>query len=159
MDAVSISNALSSRKAGSFYTILMRRTAKVFKTYDGAIIEKESTVQGILCDYANRAPVKAAVADGLRDEPELPSHIANAFKIGNVNFWAGKNGKTYLTVCAAGNPPKVQWYLDGSPVKKSDVEQYLLASEKTEPKPADELAENGQAKFFGIDVENILEVR
>ena len=159
MDAVAIANALADKKAGQFYTLKMRREAKTFKTYSGDTIEKETTMQGILCDYANRAPVKNAVADGMRDEPELPSHIQSSFKIGNVNFWAGKNGKTYLTVCATGNSPKVQWYLGGIECKKSDVLPFLLASENSEPKDKDELADEGQAVFFGIDVTNILEVR
>lgn len=158
MDAVSISNQLADRKAGSFYSVTMRRQAKTFKTYTGGVIEKESTMTGILCQYANRAPVKNAVEDGIREEPELPSHIQNSFKIGNVNFWAGKNGKTYLTFCAVGKP-KVQWYLDGEPCNKADVAEYLLASETSKPIDKSETEEKGQAVFFGIDVENILSVR
>lgn len=159
MEATAIALALTNRQKGSFYTIEMQRPAKTFKTYSGAVIEKHSTLQGILCDYANRSPVKNAVADGMRDEPELPSHIQTAFSIGNVKFWLGKNGKTYLAVCATGNEPKVQWYLGGQPVRKSDVEQYLLASEKQKPAEKEETEDKGQAVFFGIDVTNILAVR
>jgi hypothetical protein len=158
MDAISIAKLLANRAAGSFYSVTMKRRAKTFKTYTGGVIEKESTMTGILCLYANRAPVKTAVEDGIREEPELPSHIANSFKIGNVNFWAGKNGKTYLTLCAIGKP-KVQWYLDGEPCAKSDVQEFLLASETSKPIDKDETEEKGQAVFFGIDVENILSVR
>lgn len=158
MNAQAIANALNTRNTGQFFTVLMRRPAKTFKGVS-EVVEKESEMQGILCDYANRAPVKAAVADGMRDEPELPSHIEKSFKIGNVRFWQGKNGKTYLPVPATGNTPKAKWFLNGEEVTKAEVEPYLLASE-TRPQPTkDELEEKGQARFFGIDIANILEVR
>ena len=159
MDAVSISKALETRKTGSFFSLTMKRPAKTLKGVT-EVIEKETVMTGQLCDYSARAAVKNAVAEGSRDEVELPSHISHSFKEGNVKFWAGKNGKTYLPMPLAGNKSKVTWYLGGEPVEYSEVEPYLLASDKPkERKDRDELAELGQVPFVGIDIENILEVR
>jgi len=159
MDAQTIASQLADKKPGQFFTVLVRREAKTYKSYDGAVIEKESVMQGILCDYANRAPVKNAVEDGMRDEPELPVHIDHAFKIGNVKFWQGKNGKVYLCVVATGNEPKAQWYLGGEPCKKEDVAPFLMASESPKKVEKEDLEEKGQVRFFGISLENVLEVR
>ena len=133
MEAQAIADILNTRNNGQFFTVRMKRLAKTFKGVT-EVIEKESEMQGILCDYANRAPVKNAVADGLRDEPEIPKHILRSFKIGNARFWEGKNGKIYLLIPATGNHPKAKWFLNGKEVKKADVEHYLLASEtRTQP--------------------------
>jgi len=159
MDAVSISKALANRTQGSFFAITMKRLAKTLKGVT-EVIEKETIMTGQLCDYAKRAAVKNAVADGDREAPELPSHIESVFHVGGVKFWQGKSGKTYLPMPLAGNKSKVTWFLGGEPVEYSEVEQYLLASDK--PKKAqdkDELAEKGQVPFVGIDIDNILEVR
>ena len=116
-------------------------------------------MQGILCDYASRGPVKAAVASGDRDEPETPSWVTRTFKIGAVKFWESAKGETYLCIPTTGNTPKVQWYLNGQPVDKADVAQYLLASENLKPVDKEAQAEKGQASFNAIKVDNILEVR
>ena len=77
----------------------------------------------------------------------------------SVKFWAGKNGKTYLPVPLAGKST-VTWFLNGNEVEYAQVESFLLASDKPkERKDAEELAENGQVPFVGIDTENILEVK
>lgn len=158
MDAKAIAQALESKKAGQFFTIKMRRPAKTFKGVT-EVVEKETEMQGILCDYANRGPVKAAIASGERDEPETPSWVTNVYKIGNVKFWESAKGETYLCVPTTGNTPKVQWYLEGQPVDKADVQHLLLASENPKPQDKAEMAEKGQAAFNAIKVDNILEVR
>jgi hypothetical protein len=157
MDAQAIAKALENKKAGQFFTIKMRRPAKTFKGCTENI-EKETVMQGILCDYANRGPVKAAVASGERDEPETPSWVTRTFKIGAVKFWESAKGEIYLCVPTTGNTPKVQWYLNDQPVDKTDVAQYLLASENPKPVDKETLAEKGQASFNAIKVDNILEV-
>lgn len=121
-------------------------------------------MQGQLCDYSNRSPVKTAVADGERDAPELPSHIAEAFYVGGVRFWRGKgeNPKIYLAMCAVDNPtvpPKVQWYMNDEPCNKDAVQPFLLASENVKPQAKETIEDKGQARFFGIDITNILEIR
>lgn len=158
MDAASISKALETRRQGSFFSLTMKRLAKTLKGVT-EVIEKETTMAGQLCDYSARAAVKNAIAEGERDAPELPSHISHSFKEGNVKFWAGKNGKTYLPMPLAGNNTKVTWYLGGEPVDYKTVEPYLLAADKPkERKDKEELAELGQVPFVGIDIENIISV-
>lgn len=157
MDAVSISQALEGRKQGSFFSITMKRLAKTLKGVT-EVVEKQTIMTGQLCDYSARAAVKNAVAEGERDAPELPSHISHSFTEGGVKFWQGKNGSVYLPMPLAGKS-KVTWFLGGEQVDYSEVEPYLLASDKPkERKDKDELAELGQVPFVGVNVENILEV-
>jgi len=158
MEITAIMEALENKQPGSFFTVVVRREAKTFKGVTDKI-EKESVMQGILCDYANRKPVREAVKNDERDEPELPSHIKESFCEGNVRFWRGNNGKVYLPVNVAGMTPKVQWFLNGEPVSKDEVLPYVLASERQQPKSKEELAEKGQATFCAIGLENIIEVR
>jgi membrane carboxypeptidase/penicillin-binding protein PbpC len=157
MDAVSISKALEGRKTGAFFSIKMKRPAKLLAAFKNLVVDKESTMTGQL-DYSARAAVKNAVADGERAAPELPSHIKESFMVGNVKFWRGNTDKVYLPMPLSGAKPKVQWYLDGEPCDKADVEMYLQASEKSKPQDKEELADKGQVPFVGISVENILEV-
>jgi hypothetical protein len=158
MDAASIAKALENKKAGSFFSVKMRKLAKTFKGV-AEVVEKESIMTGQLCDYSARFAVKNAVAEGERDAPELPSHIKNSFTVGSVRFWQGKNGSVYLPMPLAGNKTKVQWYLGGNPVEYSEVEPLLTSADKPkERKDRDELAEIGQVPFVGINVENILEI-
>lgn len=157
MDAVSISQALEGRKQGSFFSITMKRLAKTKKGVT-EVVEKQTIMTGQLCDYSARAAVKNAIAEGERDAPELPSHISHSFTEGGVKFWMGKNGSVYLPMPLAGKP-KTTWFLGGEQVDYSEVEPYLLASDKPkERKDKDELAEVGQVPFVGVNVENILEV-
>lgn len=158
MDAKTIADTLRDKKLGQFFSVTMQRPAKTLKGVT-EVVEKRTTMMGQLCDYARRGAVVAAVKDGTRDEPELPSHISHSFNDGNVKFWAGNNGKTYLPVPLAGKST-VTWFLNGQEVDYAQVEPFLLAADKPkERKDADELAESGQVPFVGIDIENILEVK
>lgn len=157
MDAASIAKALEGRKPGSFFSVTVRRPAKVRKGTT-EVIEKMTVMTGQLCDYAARAAVKNAVADGERDAPELPSHISHSFKEGNVKFWQGNNGEVYLPMPMAGKST-VTWFLGGEPVDYSEVEPYLLAADKPKPhKTKEELAELGQVAFSATSLKNIIDV-
>jgi hypothetical protein len=163
MDTKAIAEALSNKNRGSFYSLLMQRPAKMLKGIT-LNIEKRTQMTGQLCDYSVRAAVKNAVADGLRDAPELPSHIEKSFVEGNVRFWQGKDkneipGKIYLPMPLAGSKSNVTWLLDGVVVSYDDVSQYLLAADKPRKKQdKEELAEKGQVPFVAVDIENILQV-
>jgi hypothetical protein len=158
MERKAIVEALANKKPGQFFSVEIRRAAKVLKgvTED---IEKLTKMTGQLCDYSARGPVKTAIAEGTRDAPELPSHIASSFREGNVKFWEGKNGKIYLPMPLSGNHSTVVWFLNGVEVPYDDVEGYLLAADKPKKRPdAAELAEKGQVAFAGVDIDNIVAV-
>ena len=154
MTTIEIANALASKSAGQFFTIRTRRDGKVRKgTADS--IQKVSTMQGMLTDYARRKAVREAVESGERDAPELPKHIAESFTEGGVRFWRGHNGKVYFPVCLTGNAPKSQWYRNGAEVTLDDIREALLASE-TAPRPdKTETEERGQALFVAVGIESV----
>lgn len=157
MEAKTIAKILEETKAGQFFSVTIRRPAKTFK---GTIekIEKMSQSQGILCDYANRKPVKEGVENDERTAPELPKHIKESAKIGPVKFWYGNNDETYLPVCATGNEPKVKWFMDGIETDYKTVEPMLLASERLSKPTKSEVEEKSQAQFFGVNVKNVIAV-
>jgi hypothetical protein len=158
MNVETISTALQGRN-NKFFTIKVRRPAQVRKSLPGPAIEKESLYQGILCDYANRAPVRDAVQSGERQAPVLPSHINEVFHVNGVKFWRGKNGQEYFPMPITGNKPKVTWYADGIEVPFDDIKEYLLACELSKKPSKEEVEEKDQVLFNSIKVENILEVR
>lgn len=157
MEAKTIAKILEETKTGQFFSVTIRRRAKTFKgTVD--LIEKMSNSQGILCDYANRKPVKEGVENDERMAPELPKHIKESAKIGPVKFWYGDNGETYLPVCATGNEPKVKWFLNGIETDYKNVEHMLLASERIKKPTKSEVEEKSQAQFFGVNIKNVIAV-
>lgn len=152
-----IAQTLSKKRAGSIFTLVIQREAKTFK--GSPRIEKVTKMQGMLCDYANRTPVKEGVASGIRGEVELPSHIEKSVFVEGVRFWQGSKGQIYLPVTVSGNKQEVIWLLEGRPVQKSEIEQYLLSSEKQVKPDKEELAEKGQVPFVSVKIENVIEVR
>lgn len=158
MDTKGIVKALEGRKSGQFFKIVMRRPAKTLKGVT-EVIEKMTVMTCQLCDYNVRAAVKNAVEDGIREAPELPSHIDSIFKVGNVKFWLGKKGSIYLPAPLAGSKNKVTWFMGGEEVAYDEVESYLLSTDKPKKRQDKEkLAENGQVPFIGVDIANILEI-
>ena len=159
MQVEEIVRKLNDRQKGQIFTVVVERPADVYKTVTDTIV-KRSEFQGQLCDYARRAPVREAVEAGDREAPELPSHIKESFEVEGIKFWRNKNEKTiYLCIPNTGNPPKVEWFLNGEPVSKDAIKHMLKASE-TASKPSKETVESkGQALFFAPKVENVKEVR
>ena len=158
MQLADITRILEDKKRGTFFTLTTRRPAKTFKGTT-QVVEKQSTFQAILAEYGGMKSVREAVAEGERDAPELPSYVKEVFKVGGVKFWRGHNGQIYLPLPVNGNPPKVQWFLDGAEADKNDVAALLLASEKATMPTKAELAEKGQAPFVSVNIENIIEIK
>jgi len=160
MTTTEIATALESKPKGSIFTLVVTRAGKVRKSYDGKPITKTSIMQGMTnVNYADRKPVREAVANEERDAPELPSHIEDTFMVSKTRFWKGKNGKEYFPVCLTGNKPQAQWYLDGEPVDLDTIKDHLLASEYAERKDKETTEDKGQALFIGVEVSNVTEVR
>ena len=165
MDAQGIANALANRNKGCFFTVYINRPAELRGGVGNVNIRKASRVQGMLADYANRAPVKEAVAEGERDAPKLPKWVANVFHIGNVKFWRGncgpngEPGQEYLPVCVVGNNTTSEWLLNGAVVDESEIAPYLAGKELTKPRSKQTAEESGQAIFIAIKLQNVVEIR
>lgn len=159
MNTQEISQALADKKNGTIFTFTTRRPAKIRKSAGDVNIEKVAVMQGMVgTQYADRKPVREAVANGERDEVELPSHIQESFQVGKTRFWRGNNGKEYLPVCITGNKSQVTWLLDGEEVEFDAIKDHLLASEYAKSPSKEELADKGQVPFIGITVDNILAI-
>lgn len=146
---------LSDRQRGGFYSLIYRRNCKT-KKGTNHLVEKQTHAQAILAEYGNRAPVKEGILSGERLPPEAPKGTKEIFYIGGVKFFKMMSGKTCLGATLSGNEPQIQYIVDGQPSAEPD---YLLASEKVQPKSKEQLAENSQAQFKLIDCETILDVR
>ena len=159
MNTKEISQALADKKNGTIFTFTTRRPAKIRKSAGDMNIEKMAVMQGMVgTQYADRKPVREAVANGEREEVELPSHIAETFNVDGTRFWRGNNGKEYLPVCITGNKSQVTWLLDGAEVDFDAIKEHLLASEYAKSPSKEELADKGQVPFIGIAVDNILAI-
>jgi membrane carboxypeptidase/penicillin-binding protein PbpC len=161
MTVQEINQAIEPKRKGTIFTFEVKRPAKVRKSSELMInIEKLSIMQGMVgTQYANRKPVREAVANGVRPEVELPSHIEETFTEGATLFWRGRNGKVYLPVCLTGNKPKTTWLANGEKVDLESIKEHLLASEYAKKRPSQqELEEKGQAPFASIDVDHIIAI-
>lgn len=146
---------LSSRQRGGFYSLVYRRNCKT-KKGTNHLVEKQTHAQAILAEYGNRSPVKEGILSGERLPPEAPKGTKEIFYIGGVKFFKMISGKTCLGATLSGNEPQIQYIVDGEPSAEPD---YLLASEKVQPKNKEELAANSQAQFKLINCEDIVCVK
>lgn len=153
-----IAAAIEGRGKGQYYSLVMRRPGKLRKSAGDMNIVKESRVTGQLADYSHRSSVRTAVEEGERDAPELPGYVERVSYIGNVKFWHGRNGKTYLPVTVA-QSHTAQWYWNDAPVEIATIAEYLLASETAERESKAEIEEKGQAQFFAVSLDNIASIR
>lgn len=155
-----IASILSARQRGTFATLTVNRAAKVRKAFENLDIRKESKIQfQIGVDYANRQPVRDAIANGKREAPELPAYVASVEEINGVRFWNHTNGNVSLPLPQGGNGvTRSQWLLNGQPVEESEIAGMLLASEQTNKQTKEQAAEKGQALFNTIKLENIVAI-
>jgi hypothetical protein len=154
-----ISDALETRKGGQFVTVFISRPAHLRAAFAHMNIRKISRVQLQLADYANRAPVKEAVENGTREAPVLPKHISHVETIGNVRFWIGFNGKTYLPYPVIPGNTTTEYTMNGKVVTADVIKSYCLASEFPNRPSVEALAERGQVPFIGVTVENVMDIR
>jgi hypothetical protein len=159
MDIKEIAAVLGRRAKGAIFTVYADCPANgIAAAYKGKNIRKRSVYQAMLADYANRAPVKTAVADGDRAPVELPSHIKESFHVGHVKFWLRKDGKIQMP-CVMVKSLKAEWILDGKVVDQSVIAPFMQPSALA-PKPTKaETEEKGQALFCAPYVDNITDVK
>ena len=150
-----IAERLASRKSGQLFSVTYRRNCKVKKGINHNV-QKETKAQAILAEYANRAPVKQGILTKDRLPPEAPKGTEEIFYLGPAKFYKMISGKTCLGFPVSGNEPIIQYFVDGQPSAEPD---YLLASEKVQPKSKEQLAANHLAQFKLIDCDSILDVR
>lgn len=150
-----IAERLASRQKGQIFSITYRRNCKV-KKGTPHFVEKQTRAQAILAEYGSRAPVKEGVLNKERLPPEAPKGTEEIFYLGNAKFFKMVSGKICLAAPLSGNEPVIQYFVDGQPSPEPD---YLLASEKVQPKSKEELAANNQAQFKLINCEDIIDVK
>ena len=132
MKAIEIVNAVSTRK-GQHVLAVWQRVAKTLKDCPMLITKRTSAYVRAGIEYANLASVQSAVASGERGEVE-------GLKWGEwmqYPFIIAHKGNEYVRLYPASfanlATPSVEWSMDGKPCQYSDVEPYLLASEKRKP--------------------------
>ncbi len=150
-----IAARLSSKKKGQIYSLIWRRQCRVKKGINSKV-EKETHAQAILAEYGNRAPVKNGVLNGERLPPEAPKGAVECFYLGDAKFFKMTSGKTCLAAPLSGNEPQIRYYVDGELSLEPD---FLLASEKTQLKSKEQLAENCQAQYKLINCQDIIDIK
>lgn len=140
MDLKELNQALANVQNGAFIDIGWMRECKTRKAFKHLSITKATIGEGLRVgvQYDN----KKAVQDK-RETGELPAE--NMGLRGEQEWYSfpfvifnPKNGKYYLRVTTMHNSRfKTQFFLDGQPVEKETVAEYLLASEKRERQDID----------------------
>ncbi|MFM9587293.1 hypothetical protein, partial [Streptomyces caniscabiei] len=84
------------KKKGQLLTLVTNSEGNKRAAFKDMDIRKQSRFQCRWADYSNMRAVREGVAEGEREAPALPSHIASVETIGRIKFWRGKNGEFYL---------------------------------------------------------------
>jgi hypothetical protein len=134
MNAMQLFNAIGNRQKGAFATVTTFRAAKCRK--GSPLVEKRSTSQMRLGhSYENQASTKEAREEGREkmDADKLWHEPATDID-GNRNLLRRHKttGQLYLVGQSTGNRPVTVWYRDGVEVAKEEIEDFLLASEKSD---------------------------
>lgn len=124
-------------------------------------IKKQSKIPIQLARYENRAAVKAAVAAGMREAPQMPAYLEFVEAVNGGAYIARHKGTGSLSLRA----PKVnvsagesKYFLDGAEVDFEEIKQFFTASALA-PKPSkSDLNEIGQDEFRGVNLENIEDI-
>lgn len=131
MKTLDVLNAIQHRK-GQNLRAVWQREAHCCKGHKVPRIEKRtSTLVRTGIDFANLGSVKAGIEAG---EREAVQPLASWQEWASFPFIlrAKKGGTEYVRLYHASfaNKPHVEWLLEGRAVPFSEVEPYLLASEK-----------------------------
>lgn len=142
---------------GSAFSIKVNRPAKVLKAFEHEGLRVVSTLSCHRAKYTNKAAVKKAILEGLRQEPKLP-FWAESFKVDGITFWRHrKNGTEYFPFPLFGGSSK-RYLLEGKEVSFSDIEHMLLSDEKKKKLTKEQLDEKGWAAYNTPKVENIIQL-
>jgi hypothetical protein len=149
--AIEIIEALKGKK-GQHVLAVWQRAAKVAKSCPFLIVKRTEAWVRSGIQYSNLSTIRDAIEAGTREAVEgLPW---GQWREGYANYIIDHKDKEYIRLYPASfdnlSTPKVQWAMDGKPCQYSDVEPYLLASEKhkDEDRPA----------CFTVNAENIIEI-
>jgi hypothetical protein len=156
MEKQDIITAVASQGKGTKFNVTVNRPAHLRAAFKGENVRKESKFELQLAPYANRKPVKDAVAAGEREAPELPGWVERAERLPNgLQFWHGKNGQVYLAMPRFGATAFSKWFVDGKEVRKDDIAEKLLGKEFKKPFDKKAVEAKGQAGFNAIKLENV----
>jgi len=151
MNASEIISALKG-KAGQHVQIVWQRAAKVAKSCQFLIVKRTTAYVRSGINYSNLQSIRDAIEAGTREAVEgLPW---GQWREGFANYIIDHKDKEYVRLYPASfdnlSHPQVEWLMDGKPATYTEVEPYLLASEKhkDEDKPA----------CFTVNAENVLSV-
>ena len=154
MNTQDIITKLNSIKAGTFFTLDIERPVKLRAAYKLESITKRSTMQAQACDYAKRAEVARAVAEGERMEPETPEWVESVERVGACRIWA-KGEKRYLAMPTGGNRASSAYFdATGALVAREVIAEKALASETKKQE-----LKAGQVSFKAISFDNIKAIR
>lgn len=159
MEKQEIMSVIAGRQAGTMFSIVVDRPAKLRAAFKAENIRKRSSYALQLASYANRAPVKNAVATKDRAAPQTPAWVEAVEKSKNgLTFWKHSNGQEYLALPVFGEKVKSHWTENGEKVDVATIAAKLLGSE-TKPRPAKvEVEAEGWAQFNAIKLENIASI-
>lgn len=156
MKETEIMSTLAARRPGAMLSVVVNRPAKVRKAFEGEGIRKRSRFSLQLASYGARKPVKEAVENRERSEPQTPGWVAKKYSLDNgLTFWEHGNGTRYLALPRFGAKAESEWLKNGEPVPVESISGMLLASEIAKRPDKREIEAEGQALFNAIKLENI----
>lgn len=150
METKQVVQTLADKKPGQFVTIKLDRVERIGGKKEGRDVRKLSTYQvQVKVSYANRAPVREAIEQGLRDEPALPSW-ADQVEYDGVRLWVHKEtGEQYLPLPLVNSFHKVEY---SDPDSGAKIDPATLKLPKKQP------LKDGQVPFAACKLANITHI-
>lgn len=121
-------------------------------------IQKESSIPIQLASYENRAAVKAAIAAGEREAPQLPAWLEFVEPVRSGSYIARHKteGTLYFRAPKVNVPAKpARYFMDGEEIEFEKIKSFFTASALAPKKTKEDLNAIGQDEFRGVKLENI----
>lgn len=138
MELWQIKNICKYTKRGTIHTITYLKREKTLKAHAGKKIEKLSEYKIFIGkDYNNIKKVIVAREDGTLPDVPQPHKGFEWYKEGEESWFpyleVSKNGIALRGYQVTSSKPFVQYYLDGEPVEKADILEYLPKQQTYNP--------------------------
>ena len=137
MNIKQIIEAIQTKKGGQFLTVESKRECKTKKGAPRFFKAVKMQLR-VGHNYYNQKSTKEAHASGQRKQASSSELWHEPSKLGKSFRQHKKSKVVYLAGQPSGNEPQVEFFTEsGEKVKKSEIESFLLASEKKSAEKSD----------------------
>lgn len=137
MQIQKIIETIQAKKSGQFLTVESKRECKT-KEGSPRFFKASKMQMRVAHNYYNQKSTKEAHASGERKQAQASDLWHQASELGKAFRQHKKNKTVYVAGQPSGNKPQVEFLTEsGKKVEKSEISDFLLASEKKSSEKSD----------------------